>query len=157
VLVGFGYWAAHYAVDIGSPRDTCSPVPVATSWTGITVSGLPTTAPFTTAFGYGRGTRTIESTLTLTAAKGTKLARRYVATVEPLTTANGLNDIPAVTAPFAAGSKGARGVYAVATQIAGTGAYSLQICVVAPGAAAGAYSGQLTFPGGRSPQARTGR
>jgi hypothetical protein len=49
--------------------------------------------------------------------------------------------------PSAASSRSQRGISAVATRIASSSTYQLEVCVKAPSAAPGSYGSQLLFPG----------
>jgi hypothetical protein len=113
------------------------------SWAGIGVSGLP--GSLQSSFGYGRGTQVIESTLTATARPGAVLPARIAVFAEPLTSADGTQVIPSLAQP--ASSRSQRGISAVATRIASSSTYQLEVCVQAPSAVPGSYASQLLFPG----------
>lgn len=115
------------------------------SWSGIQISGLPSS--LTATFGYGRGTQVVESTLTATASPSGRLPASVGVYVEPLTSTDGTQVIPY---KINADSRVlARGVDAVATRIGNTSIYQLEVCIIAKNALADSYSSQLLFPGAK--------
>jgi hypothetical protein len=142
-VIGLGLLLGWGLVGVAQFDQACSSSAHQGSWKGIDVSGLPGTLQAT--FGYGRGTQLIESTLTATPQPGTKLPYALEVFAEPLATSDGTQTIPTL-----AGKSVPRlqsGISAVAVRIPGTSTYQLEVCVRAPGAAAGLYSSQLLFPG----------
>jgi hypothetical protein len=134
VVVGLGTWASAFASDKANPADHCPDQATDNSWTNITVSGLASN--LTAPFGYGRGTRAIETTLT--AVLGNAQGQ------------HGLPPVLGVTIIRPTTSDGAHylgGVYGVATQLQSTSTYDLVICIPASTAVPGSYTGQLVFPG----------
>jgi hypothetical protein len=142
-VIGIGLLLGWVLVGVAQFDQACSSSAPPGSWKGIDVSGLPGTLQAT--FGYGRGTQLIESTLTATPQLGTKLPPALEVFAEPLTTLDGTQTIPTLA------GKGVprlqSGISAVAVRIPSTSTYQLEVCVRAPGAAAGLYSSQLLFPG----------
>ena len=137
VAVGYGLIAA------AQQDQACTGGAQSSSWTGIQISGLPSTLQ--SSFGYGRGTQVIESTLNATARPGFALPASIAVFAEPLTTSDGAQMIPSLSGT--SGSQAQRGISAVATRIASTSTYQLEVCVRAPSAIAGSYTTQLLFPG----------
>jgi len=103
----------------------------------------------TAAFGYGRGTQVIETTLTATALPGATLPATIGVYAEPLTSADGTQVIPY---KINADSRIVqRGIDAVATRVGNTSIYQLEVCIIAKRALADSYSSQLLFPGAKLP------
>jgi len=143
LLSGIGV-AVGYGLLVAARQDqVCTAGAQSSSWTGIQISGLP--AVLQSSFGYGRGTQVIESTLNATARPGFTLPASIAVFAEPLTTIDGTQIIPSLSVTN--GAPAQRGVSAVATRIASTSTYQLEVCVRAPTATAGSYSTQLLFPG----------
>ena len=115
------------------------------SWTGIQISGLPSS--LTATFGYGRGTQVIEATLTATALKNGTLPARVGVYVEPLTSTDGTQVIPYKV--DADSRMLAHGINALATRVGNTSIYQLEVCIIAKSALADSYSSQLLFPGAK--------
>lgn len=137
VLVG---WAL---LGVAQFDQACGPHVRLNSWKRIDVSGLPSTLQAT--FGYGRGTQSIESTLSATPQRGVKLPPAIAVYAEPLATSDGTQTIPTLSNKKL--RRGQRGISAVAVQIPRTSTYELEVCVRAPNAVAGLYTSQLVFPG----------
>jgi hypothetical protein len=115
------------------------------SWTGIQISGLPSS--LAASFGYGRGTQVIETTLTATALQAKPLPSSIAVYVQPLTSADGTQVMPY---KINADSRTLqRGIDAVATRVGNTSIYQLEVCIIAKNALADSYSSQLLFPGAR--------
>ena len=121
----------------------CGPNVQLSSWKGIDVSGLPGSLQAT--FGYGRGTQSIDSTLTATAQPGVVLPPAIRVYAEPLATSDGTQTIPTLSNQKLQPAQ--PGISAVAVQVPGTSTYELEVCVRAPNAVGGLYSSQLLFPG----------
>jgi hypothetical protein len=115
------------------------------SWSGIEISGLPSS--LAASFGYGRGTQMIETTLTATVPQGRTLPATIGVYVEPLTSADGTQLIPY---KINADSRTLqRGIDAAATRVGNTSIYQLEVCIVAKSAVADSYTSQLLFPGAK--------
>jgi hypothetical protein len=142
-MIGLGLLLGWVLVGAAQFNQACSSTARQTSWKGIDVSGLPGTLQAT--FGYGRGTQLIESTLTATPQPGFTLPSALGVFAEPLATSDGTQTIPTLTGGSAPRLQS--GISAVAVRIPATSTYQLQVCIRAPGAAAGLYSSQLLFPG----------
>jgi hypothetical protein len=144
VVIGLGMLVGWALLVSDQFNQACGPNAQLSSWKGIDVSGLPSNLEAT--FGYGRGTQSIESTLTATAQRGTVLPSAIGVYAEPLATSDGTQTIPTLSNKKLRPDQ--RGISAVAVQIPGTSTYELEVCVRAPNAVAGLYSSQLLFPGG---------
>ncbi len=142
-VIGLGLLIGWILLGVGQFNQPCGATARQSSWKGIDVSGLPGTLQAT--FGYGRGTQSIESTLTATPQPGVKLPAAIAVFAEPLATSDGTQTIPTLAGP--GGTHLQSGISAVAILIPATSTYQLEVCVRAPGAAAGLYSSQLLFPG----------
>jgi hypothetical protein len=143
VMIGVGVLIGWALLGAARASQACSAGGGSGSWAGIAVSGLPSSLQ--SSFGYGRGTQVIESTLTATARPGAALPARISVFAEPLSSADGTQVIPALAQPTS--SRSQRGISAVATRIASSSTYQLEVCVQAPSATPGSYSSQLLFPG----------
>lgn len=143
VMIGIGLLIGWALLGAARANQACSPGGQSGSWTGIQISGLPSSLQ--SSFEYGRGTQVIESTLTVTARPGVALPARISVFAEPLVSADGTQVIPSLSS--AASSRSQHGISATATRIATSSTYQLQVCVQAPSAAPGSYSSQLLFPG----------
>jgi len=142
-VIGVGLLIGWALDGVAQFDQACSSTARQSSWKGIDVSGLPGTLQAT--FGYGRGTQLIESTLTATAQRGVKLPAAIEVFAEPLATSDGTQAIPTIVGKSNANLQS--GISAVAVRIPATSSYQLEVCVRAPGAAAGLYNSQLLFPG----------
>ena len=142
-VIGLGLLIGWILVGVAQFDQACSSTAGQSSWKGIDVSGLPGTLQAT--FGYARGTQLIESTLTATAQPGVTLPSAIRVFAEPLATSDGTQTIPTVVGKDVARPQS--GISGVAIRIPDTSTYQLEVCVSAPGAAAGLYSSQLLFPG----------
>lgn len=143
VVIGLGVLVGWSLLVSDQFDQTCGPNVQLSSWKGIDVSGLPGSLEAT--FGYGRGTQSIDSTLTATAQPGVVLPPAIGVYAEPLATSDGTQTIPTLSNKELPLPQ--RGISAVAVQIPGTSTYELEVCVMAPNAVAGLYSSQLLFPG----------
>ena len=128
VFLVVGLPAAAIAQARANAHDSC-PTTTGTAATNVAVTGLP--SKMNAAFSYGRGTRRLTAPLTVSVPNGPLPRAVDVAAVVPT------NDAGVAI----------RGLTATATQIDGTSSYTLSVCVDAHGAAAGAYTGELFFPG----------
>jgi hypothetical protein len=142
-VIGLGLLLGWVLVGAAQFDQACSSTARQSSWKGIDVSGLPGTLQAT--FGYGRGTQLVVSTLTATPQRGYQLPPAIVVFAEPLATSDGTQMIPTLVAKSVPHLQS--GISAVAVRIPATSTYQLEVCVKAPGAAAGLYSSQLLFPG----------
>jgi hypothetical protein len=143
VMIGVGLLIGWALLDAARVTQTCGAGGPSGSWKGIQVSGLP--ASLQSSFGYGRGTQVIESTLTATAGPGVILPARIAVFAEPLASADGTQVIPSLREATPSPSR--RGISAVATRIASSSTYQLEVCIQAPSATPGSYGSQLLFPG----------
>jgi hypothetical protein len=162
-VAGAGVGAALIAS--ADQSESCAPHSAQGSWKGLQISGLPDSLQL--PFGYGRGTRTVQSAITVTASAGVNLPNAIPIFVEPLVTGDGSQMIP-LTAPTTASEKSAAPsgtgaanasaganaqlgtnqlVSATATQVASSSIYQIELCITTSNVAAGSYSGQLLFPG----------
>lgn len=142
-VIGLGLLIGWVLVGVAQFDQACSSTVGQSSWKGIDVSGLPGTLQAT--FGYGRGTQLVESTLTATPQPGFKLPSAIEVFAAPLATSDGTQTIPTLAGRSVPHLQS--GMRAVAVRIPATSTYQLEVCVRAPGAAAGLYSSQLLFPG----------
>jgi hypothetical protein len=147
LISGTGVYMGYLLVNAARQDQTCANRARSISWNGIQISGLPSSLQ--SSFGYGRGTQVIESTLNATAPPGHQLPASIEVFAEPLATSDGTQIIPSVSLSSTGNQQMQRGVSAVATRIASSSTYQLEVCVKAPSAAAGSYSGQLLFPGAK--------
>ena len=143
VTGGIGAWIGALISSAAQQNHTCAipPEKPANSWQGINVSGLPSTLQ--SSFGYGRGTRVIESTLNATPKQGGKLPPAIAVFAQPLVSSDGTRVIQSQSATA---SQSAAGISAVATRAGESSTYRLEVCIRAPSAASGTYSSQLLFP-----------
>ena len=142
VTGGIGAWIGALISSAAQQNHTCAaPKNPANSWKGINVSGLPSTLQ--SSFGYGRGTRVIESTLNATPKQGGKLPPAIAVFAQPLVSGDGTRVIQSQSATA---SQSAAGISAVATRAGESSTYRLEVCIRAPSAASGTYSSQLLFP-----------
>jgi hypothetical protein len=140
-IVGVGFLGAKQLHQSASQHDAwvqpaeggneCAAVKDITSPSGqLTVTGLPTTID--AAFGYGRGTKVVDSTTFAVAAQaGVTLPDRLPLAVLPL--------VNTVT------GREIRDVAAVAHRVPGTSTYQLRVCIDTDHVRAGAYQGSLLF------------
>ena len=142
-VIGLGLLIGWALLGVAQFNQACSSNARQSSWKGIAVSGLPGTLQAT--FGYGRGTQLIESTLTATPQPGVKLPSAIAVFAEPLATSDGTQTIPTLVTKSVPHLE--NGISAVAVRIPATSTYQLEVCVMAPSAAAGLYGSQLLFPG----------
>jgi hypothetical protein len=145
LLSGVGIYVGYLLIGAAHQNQTCTDHAQSDSWNGIQVSGLPTALQ--SSFGYGRGTQVIESTLNATAPSEVTLPASISVFAEPLTTSDGAQTIP--SASLSNTGSQAREVSAIAIRIADSSTYQLEVCIKAPTASAGSYSGQLLFPGAK--------
>ncbi len=143
VLEVLGFGAGLLLLNAANQHQSCAPRAQSTSWKGIQVSGVPN--ELQTSFGYGRGTETIESVLTATSQSALPASLELFA--EPLMTSDGSQLIPSSSLPTKGLNVGQGEVSAVATRIASSSSYQLEVCITAPRTAAGSYTGDLLFPG----------
>ena len=146
VTGGIGAWIGALISSAAQQNHTCAipPEKPANSWQGINVSGLPSTLQ--SSFGYGRGTRVIESTLNATPKQqGGKLPSAIAVYAQPLVSGDGTQVIQSLSAPTT--SQPEVGISAVAIRAGESSTYRLEVCIRAPSAASGTYSSQLLFPG----------
>ena len=142
VTGGIGAWIGALISSAAQQNHICAaPKNPANSWKGINVSGLPSTLQ--SSFGYGRGTRVIESTLNATPKQGGKLPPAIAVFAQPLVSGDGTRVIQSQSATA---SQSAAGISAVATRAGESSTYRLEVCIRAPSAASGTYSSQLLFP-----------
>jgi hypothetical protein len=135
-FVGLGLLnAAQQNSSCGGPAST-------DSWQGIAITGL--SSSLTASYGYGRGTQTIDSTLTATPPSGGSLPSSIAVFAAPLATSDGTQKIPSV--PSTDKRPPNAGISAEAVRIPSSSTYRLEVCVKAPHAGAGSYSSQLLFP-----------
>jgi hypothetical protein len=140
-----GLWVGYGILGAAEQNQTCSTTARSASWNGIAISGL--SSGLQSSFGYGRGTRVIESTLTATARSGVTLPRSIAVYAKPLVTSDGTQVIPSLSST--ANRRAQAGISAVATRLASSSTYRLQVCIKAPHAGPGSYSSELLFPGAK--------
>ena len=146
-ISGVGVYVGQLLVEAARQDQTCATGAQSNSWNGIQVSGLPSSLQ--SSFGYGRGTQVIESTLNATAPPGQALPASIGVFAEPLATSDGTQVILSGSLSAAGNQQLQRGISAVAIRIPSSSTYQFEVCVKAPSAAAGSYSGQLLFPGAK--------
>jgi hypothetical protein len=102
VSSGVGAWVGASLLAAADQSESCAPRSVQGSWNGLQISGLPDSLQL--PFGYGRGTRTVQNVITVTAPAGASLPDAIPIFVEPLVTSDGSQMIP-LTAPTTASAK----------------------------------------------------
>jgi hypothetical protein len=143
--LGAGWPIGQLLASTAHQHQDCAPPAAVDSWQGLVVSGAPTSLQ--SSFGYGRGTQTIESFISVAALKGTRLPTSINVFASPLISSDG----SAVVLPIQSGEDPSTpaAISAVAIQVSSS-IYRLEVCIRAPNAAPGSYGSQLMFPGASS-------
>jgi hypothetical protein len=147
VLSAVGGYVGYRLVTTAQQNQACAHRAQSSSWSGIQISGLPSTLQ--SSFGYGRGTQVIESTLNAAAPAGVTLPASIAVFAEPLTTSDGTQTIPSASLSGSGKQLAPQGVSAIAIRIASSSTYQLAVCIKAARAPAGSYNSQLLFPGAK--------
>lgn len=150
--LGFGWLIGQNLANTAHQHQDCaSPTAPAGSWQGLVVSAAP--ASLQSSFGYGRGTQTIESFISVASPKGGPLPASITVFATPLISSDGT----AVILPIQGGGDPSTpaAISAVAIQVSSS-IYRLEVCIRAPNAAPGSYASQLMFPGASSTASSSG-
>ena len=108
VICGAGTGIGAALLAAADQNESCAPRAAQGSWDGLQVSGLPDSLQL--PFGYGRGTRTVQNVITVTAPAGTTPPAAIQLFAEPLVTTDGSQSVPqtAPTTASASPSPGSR-------------------------------------------------
>ena len=99
VICGAGVGIGAALLAAADQNESCAPRASQGSWNGLQISGLPDSLQL--PYGYGRGTRTVQNDITVTAPAGTTPPAAIQIFVEPLVTTDGSQTVPQ-TAPTTA-------------------------------------------------------